>query len=128
MLARITALPVWASPSEIMGADFLARRVRCAGVFMLSIKPGRDQVIGLDRLPNPASDDVVIICGFSHGPRSLYRTGSLRQTYPLALPENILYERYRFSSEGIHYFIVVVGHYVDNRVRVRVILGVFKVN
>ncbi|KAK0144625.1 DDB1- and CUL4-associated factor 11 [Merluccius polli] len=29
---------------------------------------------------------------------------------PLALPEDILYERYRFSSEGIRYLIVLVGH------------------
>ena len=35
-------------------------------------------------------------------------------TDPLALPENILYERYRFLSEDIHYLIVLVGHYVDN--------------
>ena len=33
---------------------------------------------------------------------------------PLALPEDILYERYRFSSEGIPYFIVLVGLYVGN--------------
>ena len=35
-------------------------------------------------------------------------------TDPLALPENILYERYMFSSGGIHYLIVLVGPYVDN--------------
>ncbi|KAK0138911.1 hypothetical protein N1851_024530 [Merluccius polli] len=29
---------------------------------------------------------------------------------PLALPEDILYERYRFSSEGIRYLIVLVGN------------------
>ncbi|KAK0142835.1 putative nuclease HARBI1 [Merluccius polli] len=33
---------------------------------------------------------------------------------PLALPEDILYERYRFSSEGIRYLIVLVGPYVGN--------------
>ena len=33
---------------------------------------------------------------------------------PLALPENILYERYRFSSEGIRYLIALVGPYVGN--------------
>ncbi|KAK0132101.1 putative nuclease HARBI1 [Merluccius polli] len=33
---------------------------------------------------------------------------------PLALPEDILYERYRFSSEGIRYLIVLVGSYVGN--------------
>ena len=32
---------------------------------------------------------------------------------PLALPENILYERYRFSSEGILCLMVLVGPYVD---------------
>ena len=33
---------------------------------------------------------------------------------PLALPENIHYERYRFSSEGIRYLMVLVGPYVDS--------------
>ena len=33
---------------------------------------------------------------------------------PLALPEDILYERYRFSSQGIRYFIFLVGPYVDS--------------
>ena len=33
---------------------------------------------------------------------------------PLVLPENILYARYRFSSEGIRYLIVLVRPYVDN--------------
>ncbi|KAK0139169.1 hypothetical protein N1851_024246 [Merluccius polli] len=33
---------------------------------------------------------------------------------PLALPKDILYERYRFSSEGIRYLIVLVGPYVGN--------------
>ena len=33
---------------------------------------------------------------------------------PLALSDDILYERYRFSSEGIRYLIVLVGPYVGN--------------
>ncbi|KAK0155384.1 hypothetical protein N1851_002289 [Merluccius polli] len=33
---------------------------------------------------------------------------------PLALPEDILYERYRFSSEAIRYLIVLVGPSVGN--------------
>ena len=76
----------------------------------------RLQSIGLDQraqLPNPASDDVV-----TRGPRSPYRTRCLRQrvigTDPLVLPDNILHERFRFLSEGIHHLIVLVGHYVDN--------------
>ena len=44
--------------------------------------------------------------------------GSLGQIHtdsdPLALPENILYERYRFSSEGFRYLIILVGPYVGN--------------
>ena len=34
-------------------------------------------------------------------------------TNPLALPENILYERYSFSLEGIRY-LILVGPYVDH--------------
>ena len=33
---------------------------------------------------------------------------------PLVLPEIIVYEIYRFSSEGIRYLIVLVGSYVGN--------------
>ncbi|KAK0137851.1 putative nuclease HARBI1 [Merluccius polli] len=33
---------------------------------------------------------------------------------PLALPEDILYGRYRFSSEGIRYLVVLVGPYEGN--------------
>ena len=33
---------------------------------------------------------------------------------PLALPVDILYERYRLSSEGIRYLIILVGPYVGN--------------
>ena len=33
---------------------------------------------------------------------------------PLALPENILKERYRFSSEGFRYLIIFVESYVGN--------------
>ena len=36
------------------------------------------------------------------------------RTDPLALSDDILYERYRFSSEGIRYLIVLVGPYVGN--------------
>ncbi|KAK0155981.1 hypothetical protein N1851_001478 [Merluccius polli] len=36
---------------------------------------------------------------------------------PLALPEDILYERYRFSSEGIRYLVVLVGPYEGNAIK-----------
>ena len=36
------------------------------------------------------------------------------RTDPLALSDDILYERYRFSSEGIRCLIVLVGPYVGN--------------
>ena len=36
------------------------------------------------------------------------------RTDPSALSDDILYERYRFSSEGIRYLIVLVGPYVGN--------------
>ena len=36
------------------------------------------------------------------------------RTDPLALSDDILYERYRFSSEGIRYLIFLVGPYVVN--------------
>ena len=46
---------------------------------------------------------------------SLRRQRVLRdRTDPLALSDDILYERYRFSSEGIRYLIVLVGPYVGN--------------
>ena len=46
---------------------------------------------------------------------SLQRKGVFRdRSDPLALPENILYERYSFSSEGIRHLIVLVGPYVGN--------------
>ena len=36
------------------------------------------------------------------------------RTDPLALSDDILYERYRFSSEGIRYLIFLVGPYVKS--------------
>ena len=45
--------------------------------------------------------------------KGLSDRGSFR-TDPLALPENILYKKYRFSSEGIRYLIALVGTYVNN--------------
>ena len=87
-------------------------------------QPCQEEVIsktfGLDRraqLPSPSFYNVVTICGCFCGPRSVYHTGVSAETEglsrdrpnPLALPENILHKRYRFSSEGIHYLSVLVG-------------------
>ena len=36
------------------------------------------------------------------------------RTDPLALSDDILYERYRFSSEGIRYLIILFGPYVGH--------------
>ena len=66
---------------------------------MLATKPGREEVFSstfrLDRLLKA---------------ERCFRDRS----DPLALPEDILYERYRFSSEGIRYLIILVGPYVGN--------------
>jgi hypothetical protein len=98
---------------------------------MLATKPGREQVFSLvypeigclnrrAQLPSPSSDNGVAICGCSLGApivhASLRRQRVFRdRTDPaLALSDDILYERYRFSSEGIRFLIVLDGPYVGN--------------
>ena len=92
---------------------------------MLSTKRAPDQVFSLVYRVRWACsalsfDNAVTISGCCRGPRSPYGPGvspRRRQRVfrdrsdPMALPENILYER---SSGGIPYLIVLVGPCVDN--------------
>ena len=69
--------------------------------------------------PPPTMESPFLGVPVDHG--ALIVQASLRRqrvfrdrTDPLALSDDILYERYRFSSEGIRYLIFLVGSYVGN--------------